>query len=147
MKIILLKNISKLGKADEIKEVATGYARNFLIPQNLAVQAIPIEIKKLEQRKKMKESQKEKEMEKNKELKEKLEKMKIEIKVKADEKGKLFGSVGQKEIANALMKQGMSIDERQIEIEKPIKEVGEYVVKVKLAEGIEGKVRIIISNF
>jgi large subunit ribosomal protein L9 len=151
MKIILLKDIQDLGKVNEIKEVADGYARNFLIPKNLVILANQKEIEKLEQKKKMKEIDKKKEIEKAKEFRKQLEKIKVEIMVrqthhkKTDEKEKLFGLIGPKEIVEALAKQGLKVDEKQIEM-KPIKEVGEYLIKVKLAEEIEGEVKIMVRS-
>ena len=146
MKVILLKNIQGIGRADEIKEVKTGYARNFLIPKGLVILATQKEIEKLEAKKEINEKEKAREIEKAKKIKKKLEKIKLNIKVKADEKGKLFGSVGPKQIAEALSEREVEVDEKQIEMQG-IKEVGEYLVKVRLAEGVEGKMGIKISNF
>jgi large subunit ribosomal protein L9 len=145
MRVILLKSVKGLGEVDEIKEVKRGYALNFLIPQNLAVLATPSEIKKLEQIKKLKEEEKKRKIEEAKELRKRLEGLEIEIKVKTDEKGTLFGSVSPKEVAEALKKQGIEIEEKQIEMES-IKKIGEYVIKIKLAGEIESQVKIKVSG-
>ncbi len=143
-KIILLQNIKNLGQKDEIKEVTFGYARNFLIPQKLAILVLPQEIKRLEEIKKIKTAQQEKATEKAEELKKKLEKMAVEIKARADEKGRLFGSIGRKEVVETLKERGIEIDKDRIEMEEPIKEIGEHWVRVRLEKDIEAKMKIIV---
>lgn len=143
-KVILLQDIKNLGQKDEIKEVTFGYARNFLIPQKLAILVLPQEIKRLEEIKKIKRAQQEKVIEKAEELKKKLEKIAVEIKAKVDEKGKLFGSIGRKEVIETLKERGIEIDKKRIEMEEPIKEIGEHWVRVRLGEDIEMKMKIIV---
>jgi large subunit ribosomal protein L9 len=135
MKIILLKDVENLGKKGEIREVAPGYARNFLIPKGLAIFASKSALSAIKEQRKVQEKKSKALKEKAKEIKEKLEKSILKIKVKKGIKGKIFGSVTNKEIASAILKEtGLKIDKKQIG-ETSIKEPGQHKIKVKLTEG------------
>lgn len=145
MKIILLENVKNLGKAGDIKEVSDGYARNFLMPQKLAELATPEALKKAE---KLKEQgiQKEKEgLEKKQELAAVISGKEIIIKSK-EKDGKLFGSVGKKEIIKELKNQGIEIKEESIVLDAPIKEIGEKNVLIELDHGTEAIIKVIIEG-
>lgn len=145
MKIILIQNVPNLGKEGEIKEVAEGYARNFLLPKKMAEIATPAKIKETEEKKKG-EEQKEKEAAlKIKALAEKLNGVKIEIKGKA-KKGKLFGSIGKEEIKKELQAKGFDIKEKNIILKENIREVGERKVEVQFTGGIKAKIIIEIEE-
>ncbi len=139
MKIILLQDIKNLGDAGDVKEVTDGYARNFLLPKKLAEMATKEAIKKATKKKqKTKELQNEK-TEELKTLAKKLEGKKIVIKAK-EKDGKLFGSVGKKEIAENL---GNEINEDMIELEENIKEIGKKEIIINFGSSI--KIKVIVN--
>ncbi len=145
MKIILLKDVEHLGNAGEIKRVASGFARNFLIPRDLAILATGKEIKKVQAKIEIEMKKKEKQLKNIKEIAEKLEKLKIEMPAKTAslKSKKLFGSVTNKKIADAINSQGdYKIDKHNIEIKEPIKELGKYEVEVKMGEGVKVTINI-----
>jgi len=144
MKIILLKDVEKLGKKGEVKKVADGYARNFLIPQGLAVLATEEELKKLEQRQKIESEKAKKELELYQELALKLDGLELEIPAKVSEDGKLFGAITPSKICEYLKEREFEINPKQIKLERPIKEIGEYEVTIELPHGLESKIKIIV---
>ena len=143
MKVILKENVKSIGKKDEIKEVSDGYARNYLLAKNLAVEANAENLSKLKSKKdseSYKRSQDKVEAEK---IAEKLSKIKIEIKVKAGENGKIFGGISSKEIAEKLEKDyKIKVDKKKIELKETIKTLGITKVQIKLAEGVIGEVKV-----
>ncbi|MCD6149525.1 50S ribosomal protein L9 [bacterium] len=145
MEIILIKNIKGLGKVGDIKKVADGYARNFLLPQKLAEPATESAIKKAEDLAKKKSRGEKEKLAETRKLAEKLKGKAVVIKAK-EKGGKLFGSIGAKEIAAGLKKMGLEISEKSIVMEKPIKEIGEKEVKVKLGGGVEAKVKVVVEK-
>lgn len=133
MKIILLKDVKGLGKEGELVESKTGYARNFLFPKKLAVEATPKNLKKWEEEGEMRESQEQKEIEQAKELKGKIENIQVIIKAKGGSEGKLFGSVTSHDIANELKKQhNLDIDKRKIDLKENIKNPGQLKLDVRV---------------
>ncbi|MGC8765157.1 MAG: 50S ribosomal protein L9 [Brevinematia bacterium] len=135
MRVILLENVVGLGKAGEIKNVKDGYARNYLIPKKLVEVATK---KKEDYLAKLSEKLKEKAKkfyENALSLKETIEKEVIEIKAKAGEEGKLFGSITNTDIARVLKEKGYDIDKRRIMVDH-IKVVGDHTVRIRLDEGI-----------
>jgi len=146
MKIILLEDVKNLGKKGEIKEVADGYAKNFLFPRNLAVLATSQKIKEVEEKQKAQEKKAEAELKTFQKLAEKLDGYELEIKAKATKEGKLFGSLDKEKIAKLLQKNNFSIEPSQIKLEKPIKEIGEYEVFLEFPHGLEAKIRVIVQG-
>ncbi|WP_213973910.1 50S ribosomal protein L9 [Tepidanaerobacter acetatoxydans] len=143
MKVILLEDVKKLGKKGDLIDVADGYARNYLFPRNLAEEATAGSIKQLKQEKTALERKKQKEIETAKQIAEKLSQTSVTLKVKAGDKGKLFGSITTKDISDALKKQHkVEIDKRKIEISEPIKSLGSYVVDIKLAPEVQTQVTV-----
>jgi len=145
MKIMLLKNISGLGKAGDIKEVADGYARNCLFKKNLAKSATETAIREVEMLKNKKEKQETDRKNKLIELSQILSQTTIKIKAKQKD-GKLFGSINKKMIAEELKKQNFPMNEDLIILSKPIKEVGEYEVKIELGHKINTGIKVIIAS-
>ena len=143
MKIVLLKDIDNMGKEGEIKEVADGYARNFLLPKKMAELATPAALKKAEARKAKGAEAAKMELEEAQKLAELLEGRELFIKVKEKE-GKLFGSVNEKTIAKTFKDEGLKIDPTSIRLAEPIKEVGEYDVAISLDHGLEAGIRVIL---
>jgi len=144
LRVILTKDIASLGRAGEVKEVSAGYARNYLIPQGLAVLATPQEIKVWEAKREKLEKEREAKRLEAQKLAQKLEKLTLEIKLPADEKGHLFGSVSQSEIASKLSEAGFEIEKKKIEVEH-LKEVGDYQAVVHLEEGVKAQIKIKVT--
>lgn len=143
MKIILLKNVDKLGKEGEVKEVADGYARNFLIPQDLAKPATEQALREAELNTAKKSKIDQTGLEAAQKLAEQLDGRELFIKVKEKE-GKLFGSVNEKTIAKTLADEELKIDPENVKLEEPIKEVGDYEVRLELPHGLEANIKVIL---
>lgn len=143
MKIILLEDVKGLGKAGDLINAKDGYARNFLFPRNLAIEATPANMKKWEERKKIEEAKEEEEYKKAIETKEKIEKLTLELKGKAGEGGRLFGSITSKDISEALMKQHkINIDRRKIELKDNIKSLGVTTVEIKVYPEVSANLKV-----
>ncbi|ALN77636.1 MULTISPECIES: 50S ribosomal protein L9 [Staphylococcus] len=143
MKVIFTQDVKGKGKKGEVKDVPVGYANNFLIKNNYAVEATPGNLKKLEQQNKRIEKDKQQELDDAKALKAKLESLEVEVTAKSGESGKLFGSVSTKQIAEALNKQhGIKIDKRKMELSHGIQALGYTNVPVKLHKEVEGVIRV-----
>jgi large subunit ribosomal protein L9 len=142
MKVILLKNVDKLGRIGETKEVAEGYGRNFLIPRGLARLATPGFVAKVEAQKQAAVEKAAHEQKKLKKLAKELSGVEIKIAAKVGEGGKLYGSVGVEEIAIELKRKNFEVDKDQIKLDKPIKDVGGHEIVVKLGEGLEVKILV-----
>ena len=133
MKLILLEDVKSVGKKGDIVNKNDGYALNYLIPKKLAVEATKANMNDLELKKKAEEKRKKEELEEAKKIAEQLNDKVVKVSVKAGENGKVFGSVTNKEIADALAKQtGMDIDKKKISFDAPIKMVGRRIVKIRL---------------
>jgi large subunit ribosomal protein L9 len=142
MKVIFLQDVKGQGKKGEIKEVADGYVRNFLLPKGYVAIASEGNLKKLEQHKQAEAKRKEKEKEEARALAAKLNEMTIVIKTKAGEGGKLFGSITSKQIAEELEKKGIRIDKRKLELDDAIRTLGTTIVKVKLHTEVSAQLRV-----
>ena len=143
MKVVLLKDVRNMGKRDDILTVSDGYARNFLFPQKLAVEATPGTLKEIE-RKRAAQDAREAELRAEAQAKAELLKNKvIVLEVKCGDKGRLYGSVTAAEVAEALEKQhGIKADKRKIDIGDPIREVGMREISVWLYSGITTKMKL-----
>jgi large subunit ribosomal protein L9 len=133
MKVILREDVDKLGKAGEIVKVADGYGRNFLIPKNFAVQANPRNLKTLEHDRAVIEARAKKARKAAEGVAEKLAAVSLKLTARAGEEGKLFGAITSRDIADALEKQGTPVDRKLIQLAEPIKQLGDYKVKVRLS--------------
>ncbi len=142
MKVILRKDVETIGKAGEIVEVKNGYARNYLIPKGLALEASKGNVKRFEQEKKSLELQKNREKKAAEKEAEKLNDTSITISVSVGEEDKLFGSVTSQDIANALEEKGFALDKRKILLDEPIKALGIYSIPIKLHPEVEAKVKV-----
>lgn len=142
MKIILLKDIQKLGKRGDIKEVSDGYAKNLLIPQKLAAVATSDILKKIEKEKKESENKAQEELAKLREAAEKLNGFEVKVPLKMGEDGKPFGSITVIKIVSALKKAGFDIEKSQVDLEENIKSMGANDVKLKLGHGIEATIKV-----
>ena len=142
MKIILRKEMEKLGGIGTVVEVKDGYARNYLIPKGLAYPATEGNMRALAEEKKQAEQRQIKERKSGEKLATELEKVSITLQMKVGEEDKLFGSVTGQMIADALKEKGFEIDKRHIDLEEPIKSLGIYNVNIKLSQGVTGKVKL-----
>ena len=143
MKVILKQDIKGVGRKNEVINASDGYARNFLFPKNLAIEANAENMNKLNSQNEAKQYQKGVEREQAKEIAKMLETITLQIKVKAGENGKIFGSVSAKEITENLANQyKIKIDKKKIDLKEAIKTVGVTTVSVKLYEGVTGKIKI-----
>jgi large subunit ribosomal protein L9 len=132
MKIILKKEVEKLGEIGDVLTVKDGYARNYLIPKGLAVRATDGMLKAIEIEKKQKAFKIERERKAARELAESLERFSLIVKAKAGEGGRLYGTVTAQMIVDGLKAKGFEVDRKKITIDPPIKQVGKYQVAVKL---------------
>jgi len=144
MKVILLKDIENLGKKYEIKEVSDGYARNYLIPKKLAKVANEKNLKWLEKQKEKEEKKAEEELRKVQEAASAIDGQEITIPVKVGEDGQLFESITVQKIYEKLKEEGFEIKKNQILLESPIKELGEFPVKIKFPHNLEAEIKIIV---
>ena len=143
MKVILLENVKGVGKKDEIINANDGYARNFLLPKKLAVEANNQNLAKLKSKQESNEHKKMTEKQEAEELAKKLEKIILKIQVKAGENGKIFGGVTAKEIAEQLQKQhNFKVDKKKIDLKETIKQTGMFTIDLKLYEGVNAKLKI-----
>ncbi len=143
MKVILLENVKGVGKKDEIINANDGYARNFLFPKNLAIEANSTNLSKLKSKQDSASFKKSEEKKNAEEMKEKLSKIVLKINVKAGENGKIFGGVTAKEISEQLKKQyNYNIDKKKIDVKETIKTIGMFTIDLKLFEGVVGKLKI-----
>ena len=147
MKVIFKEDVKGKGKKGEMKEVSDGYARNFLIPKGLAAAATTDNINTMKLQQKAKEAQIEREKAEARENAEKLKAVQVVIKAKAGSNGKLFGSVTNTEVSEALKDQfGINIEKNKIFITEPIKSYGAYTLKAKLGYEISGDINLIVTE-
>ncbi|HSM00723.1 MAG TPA: 50S ribosomal protein L9 [Candidatus Limnocylindria bacterium] len=142
MKVILREDIENLGRAGDIVKVADGYGRNYLIPKRLAVQADLRNVRALEHDRRVIEARAKKTRSSAEELGSKLSALSLTIPAKAGEEGKLFGAVTSRDIAGALERAGITVDRKLVLLVEPIKQVGEYKVKVKAGTDIVPEVSV-----
>lgn len=146
MKVILKEDVKTLGKKGKVCEVSDGYARNFLIPRGLAMEATQGNVQDLAHKQKQEDMRKQKEKQEALDLCERIKTLDIIIKVKVGEKGRLFGSVTNKEIADVLDKEyKLKLDKRKIEVKESIKGLGEFPVTVKLHSEVTANLSIKIE--
>jgi len=142
MKVILKENVASLGKMGEAIKVADGYARNYLIPKGLAIEANNKNLKVLEHERRHILQVAEKERKKSGVLAEKLAGITCTIARRVGDQDKLFGSVGTKDIEKALQEEGVEIERKNILLDEPLKSLGEFPVKIKLPAGASAEVTV-----
>ena len=147
MKVILKEDIKGVGKKDQIINASDGYARNFLFPKNLAVEANNENMSKLKAKQDSNAYKKSQEKEEAQKIAQKLSKIQLKIPVKAGENGKIFGGVSAKEIADVLKEEyKIEVDKKKIELKETIKTLGIRTVNIKLYEGVIGNLKIDIIS-
>lgn len=146
MKVILLQDVDKLGKKHEIKEVKNGYARNFLIPKGLAKPGTKETLKWLDLQKEIKAKKEEDELKKAQETASSIDGQEINIAVKIGKEEQLFESVTVQKICEKLKEMGFKVKKSQIGLTEPIKELGEFPVKINLEHNLEAEIKIIVTE-
>lgn len=147
MKVILLDNIKGVGKKDEIINASDGYARNFLFPKKLAVEANAENMSKLKNKKDSQQHKKDVDKENAENIAKKISEITLVIKVKAGDNGKIFGGVTSKDISENLKKQfNVDVDKKKIVLNENIKVLGTFDISIKLYEGVIGKLKVHIVN-
>src|SRR5512134_10257 len=136
MKVILREDVEKLGKAGEVVKVADGFGRNYLIPRQLAVLANVRNMKTLDHDRKVIETRAKKTRKTAEATAATLSAVALTLPAKAGEEGKLFGAVTTRDIAEALGKTGITVDRKAIQLAEPIKQVGDYKVKIRVAADV-----------
>jgi len=143
MKVILLQDVDGLGKAGELKDVANGYARNFLVPKKLAAGATPQLLANYQQRIAAEQRRNEKQNEQNRQQAERLGQITLTFKARVGGQGRLYGSITSQDIAAGLREsEGIAIDRRMIELPDPIRALGTYHVPVKLAQKLASQITV-----
>jgi len=146
MRVILLRDIDKLGKKYDVKEVADGYARNFLIPKGLVKPATAEALVWLETQKEIEAKKAEEDLKKIQEIASAIDDQEIIIPVKVGEQDELFESITAQRIAEKLKELGFDVKKTQIELVEPIKELGEFPVKIKFEHNLEAEIKIIVTK-
>ena len=145
VKLILTEDVPSLGEAGDVVDVKPGFARNFLLPQGKAVPATEAKVKEIEHHKRVIAERVARARKQLDGERERLERVELEIAANAGEEGKLFGSVTSAQVAELLEARGFSIDRRKIQLDEPIKELGDHVVAVRLHRDVVARVRIKVS--
>jgi large subunit ribosomal protein L9 len=142
VQVILREDVANLGNVGDVVKVRAGYARNYLLPRNLAVEANPRNLREFEHQKRIAMYRRETKKNAALGIKAKIESRSLTIKARAGEEGKLFGSVTNQDIERALRETGVEVDRRKILLAEPIKQLGEFTVGVKLDPEVEAALKI-----
>lgn len=145
MKVILTKDVDKIGKSGELKTVADGFATNFLIPQKLAVPAAGGAYRAWQHDIASREDKRARERSEAEVTANRIASTTLTMGVKVGDAGKLYGSIGSKEIAEALGRRGIVVDRHKVELEEPLKSLGTYKVAIKVFSGMTPEVTVIVE--
>lgn len=146
MKVILQRDVKNLGKVGDLVNVSNGFARNYLFPRRMALEATEKRVREFAHLQKVADVKKKKAVAERQELIAKLQGVNLAIKASAGETDKLFGAVTNHDISNELEKHGFSIDRRDIVLDEPIKMLGQHQVKVRLGEGLEADLSVAVER-
>lgn len=147
MKVILLQDVKSLGKKGEMVNINDGYARNYVIPKKLGVEATQKNLNELKLQKQHEEKLAAQRLAEAQELARQLETVKIEVTMKAGENGKAFGSIASKEIAEQAKKQhGLDLDKKKIVLEEPIRTFGMHEVPIRLHPSVMGRLYVLVKE-
>ncbi len=146
VRVILLKDIEKLGKKYDVKEVKMGYAKNFLLPNGLVKVATKKNLKWLGQKVEEKSKKEERELSQFQDLASKIDGLEVVFKVKTNKDNQLFESINEQKISKKLKDMKIDIKKSQIQIQRPIKELGEFSAKIKLPHNLESEIKIIVIS-
>ena len=146
MEVLLCQDVKKLGQAGDVVNVKPGFARNYLIPQEMACVVTPANLRRIERQKAKQQAAYEKAKQEAMDLADKLSKVSCTVTVEVNDLDRLYGSVTEAEIAQALELEGMAIDKKSIVLEKPIEELGIFEVNIKLHPEVTAKVRVWVAK-
>jgi len=146
MKVILLQDVPKLGKKFEVKEVADGHAQNQLIPKGLVKLATKEALEWVEMQKELAGKVEEESLAKSQAMASQLDDMEVQLAVKVGDEGQLYEAVNAQKIADRLKEMGYSVKKSQIKLEDPLKELGEFPVKLSFEHNLEAEIRVIIAE-
>lgn len=147
MKVILLQDIKNVGKKEQTIEANDGYARNYLFPKKLAIEATKDNLAKLQAKKTSEANKKKAEIDTNKEIAKKIEKPELIVKARVGENSKIFGGITSKEISEELKKQfGFEIDRKKIALKESIKNLGRYTAEIKFGDGINAELSVNVTG-
>lgn len=146
MKVILKEEVESLGQMGDLVQVADGYARNYLIPRNKAMEATLHNVRELEHQKRVISDKTRKAKKEFEVLAERINALSITIPVQVGEEGKLFGSVTNKDVAEALSKEGIEIDKRKIQLEDPLKEVGSFTIPIQVFHEVTARLKLTLVS-
>lgn len=146
MKVILIQDVKDVGKKYEVREVKDGFAKNFLFPQKLAKPATEENLAWLEKQKEKIAKKAEEELKKTQELASQIDGQEIIFSVKVGREGELFESITPQKIAEKLKQLGFQVKKQQIDLAQPIKELGEFPIKIKLEHNLEAEIKVIVAE-
>jgi large subunit ribosomal protein L9 len=146
MKVVLLQDVKGIGKKFDIKEVADGHASNLLFPKKLAQKATPEALAWLAMQKEISTQKQEEELKDVQEVASKLDDLEVSLAVKVGDEGQLFESINAQKIADRLKEIGFAVKKTQVKLEEPIRELGEFPVKIVFDHNLEAEVRIIVTE-
>lgn len=147
MKVVFLKDVARVGRAGEVKEVADGYAKNFLFPKKLALPATPSSIKMAEAQLKKEDQEQQRHAEELVEVARQLEGLSLDFKMKVMEEGRLYGSIRDTQIAEELKRlTGIDIERTRIELLEPIRQLGSYELTIRLGRDLAPKVKVVVTG-
>lgn len=145
MEVILREDVNNLGTVGDIVKVKPGFARNYLLPRGLAVVADRRNVYVLEHQKRLLGDKRERDRRQAETVAQTLSALRLTIKARAGEEGKLFGSVTNLDVEKALAERGFSVERRRIRLENPIKAIGEHVVPIHLGGGVDAQVTVVVE--
>ena len=147
MKVVFIKDVTRVGRAGEVKEVADGYAKNFLLPKKLALPATPSSIKMAEAQLRKEEQGQQRHAEELVEVARQLEGLSLDFKMKVMEEGRLYGSIRDNQIAEELKRlTGIDIERTRIELLEPIRQLGSYELTIRLGRDLAPKVKVVVTG-
>lgn len=145
MEVILSEEVAHLGTIGDVVKVKPGYARNYLLPRGLALLADKRNVKQLEHRKRVVEGRRQRVLNLARSAAEKISSLKIVLRARAGDEGKLFGSVTNIDLEKALISRGITVERRRIRVAEPIKQLGEHKVSVHLGVGVDAEFTVLVE--
>jgi len=146
MEVILREDVPNLGTVGDLVKVKPGYARNYLLPRALAVVADRRNVRELDHQKRLVGDKRERDRRQAETFAQTLSQLRLTLKARAGEEGKLFGSVTNIDIERALTERGFTIERRRIRLEEPIKSIGEHLVPIHLGAGVDAQVTVVVES-
>ncbi|MDF1513378.1 MAG: 50S ribosomal protein L9 [Anaerolineae bacterium] len=143
MKVFLKRDVAGVGKANEVKDVSNGYARNYLFPRGLAVPATKGRVQAAEDYEETRAQREQRERERSQKVVEQMQELQLNFRVKAGETGRLYGSITSADVAEKLSKLlDMEFDKRWLSMDRPIRDIGNHMIDVKLQGGVRGHAQV-----